>query len=69
MPNEAYIQTHDLWQAWQAVCLSGAGIADLKTLAAYDVDPTEDDAEERVIEIIQDYCACERADNFRKEAA
>lgn len=69
MPNQAYIETHELWQAYNAVCLSGAGIAELKTLAHYDVDATEDDAEERVLEIIQDECAHERADFARKVAA
>ena len=69
MTNQAYIETHELWQAFNAVCLSGAGLEDLAMLAKYDVDPLEDDAEERVIEIINDYCAHERADNLRKVAA
>jgi hypothetical protein len=69
MPNQAYILNHELWQAYQAVCLSGAGKAELATLAEYDIDPLADDAEEWVIEAIEDQCACERADNLRKEAA
>ena len=69
MPNEAYIEAHELMQAFRAVQLSGAGIAELKTLSHYDVDATEDDAEERVVEIILEYCADEQADFLRKEAA
>ena len=70
MATQAYIESHELYTAWQAVCLSGAGLAELKTLAHYDVDATEDDAEERIIEIIEDECAHEWADNRRKlEAA
>lgn len=69
MATQAYIESHELYTAYQAVCLSGAGIAELKTLAHYDVDATEDDAEERIIEIIQDECAHEHADNLRKVAA
>ena len=68
MPNQAYIETHELWQAWQAICLEAAGFGDLKELAKYGVDPLEDD-EDRVIEIIQDECAHEQADNLRKVAA
>ena len=69
MPHQSYIESHELYAAYQAVCLSGAGIAELKTLAHYDVDATEDDAEERIIEIIEDECAHEWADNARKAAA
>ena len=69
MPTQAYIESHELYTAWQAVCLSGAGLAELKTLNFYDVDPTEQDAEERIIEIIHDECAHEWADNARKAAA
>ena len=69
MPTQAYIESHELYAAWQAVCLSGAGLAELKTLAHYDVDATEDDVEERIIEIIEDECAHEWADNARKAAA
>ena len=69
MPNEAYIEAHELMLAFRAVQLSGAGIAELKTLSHYDVDATEDDAEERVVEIILEYCADEQADFLRKEAA
>jgi hypothetical protein len=69
MPTQAYIQNHELWQAYQAVCLSGAGKAELATLAEYDVDALEDDAEGRVIEIINDECAHEKADFQRKVAA
>ena len=69
MPKQAYIESHELYAAYQAVCLSGAGIAELKTLSFYDVDPTEDDAEERIIEIIEDECAHEQADFQRKVAA
>ena len=68
MPTQSYIERHELYTAWQAVCLSGAGIAELKTLAHYDVDATEDDAEERIIEIIEDECAHEWADKARKVA-
>ncbi|MCH2075190.1 MAG: hypothetical protein MK130_10155 [Puniceicoccaceae bacterium] len=69
MPTQSYIEAHELYAAYQAVCLSGAGIAELKTLSFYDVDPTEDDAEERIIEIIEDECAHEQADFQRKVAA
>ena len=70
MATQAYIERHELYTAWQAVCLSRAGIAELKTLAYYDVDATEDDAEERILEIIDDGGAHEWADNRRKlEAA
>ena len=70
MPTQAYIERHELYAAYQAVCLSRAGIAELKTLAYYDVDATEDDAEERILEIIEDECAHEWADKRRKlEAA
>jgi hypothetical protein len=68
MPNEAYIEAHELMLAFRAVQLSGAGLSELQTLAHYDVDATEDDAEERVIEIIQDYCAHEKADFDRRAA-
>ena len=66
MPTQSYIEAHELYAAYQAVCLSGAGIAELKTLSFYDVDPTEDDAEERIIEIIEDECASEAASNAYK---
>ena len=66
MPTQSYIEAHELYAAYQAVCLSGAGLAELKTLAYYDVDATEDDAEERIIEIIQDECASEAASNAYK---
>jgi hypothetical protein len=69
MPTQSYIEAHELWKAYEAVCLSGAGKAELQTLAEYDIDPLADDAEEWVIEAIEDQCACERADNLRKEAA
>lgn len=69
MPTQAYILNHDLWKAYQAVCLSGAGIAELLTLNEYDIDATEDDAEERVVEIIRDECECAQADYRRKVAA
>ncbi len=69
MPNEAFIHNHELWKAYQAVCLSGAGISELLTLNEYDVDATEDGAEDRVIEIILDQCAHEQADFRRKVAA
>lgn len=69
MPTESYILDHDLWQAFEAICLSQGSIDDLKTLAHYDVDATEDDAEDRVIEIINDECAHEQADSRRKVAA
>lgn len=69
MPYSSYILTHELWKAWEALGLGHAGIPELKTLAHYDVDATEDDAEERIIEIIEDECAHEQADNLRKVAA
>ena len=69
MPNQSYIEAHELWKAFEAVCLSGAGKAELETLAYYDVDALADDAEKRVIEIIEDECAHEWADNARKAAA
>ena len=69
MPNQAYIETHDLWKAWQAVCLSGAGVSELQVLADFDIDPLADDAEEWVVEAIEDQCAHERADFARKVAA
>lgn len=68
MPNQAYIETHELWLSYQAVCLSGAGLSELATLNEYGVDPLEDD-EDRVIEIIEDECAHEQADFQRKVAA
>ena len=67
MPTQSYIEAHELYAAYQAVCLSGAGLAELKTLAYYDVDATEDDAEERIIEIIEDECAHECAYHKRKQ--
>ena len=69
MSNEAYIQTHELMAAYTAVCLSGAGKAELETLAHYDVDPLEDDAEDRIVEIIEDECLHAEADFRRKVAA
>ena len=66
MPTQSYIEAHELYAAYQAVCLSGAGLAELKTLAHYDVDATEDDAEERIIESIADECASEAASNAYK---
>lgn len=69
MPSQSYIQNHELMAAYNAVCLSGAGKAELATLAEYDVDPLEADAEDRIIEIIEDECLHEQADNLRKVAA
>jgi hypothetical protein len=69
MPTQTYIEAHELWKAWEAVCLSGAGKAELQTLAEYDIDPLADDAEEWVLEAINDQCAHEWADNARKAAA
>lgn len=66
MPYSSYIHTHELWGAWEALGLGHAGIAELKTFAHYDVDATEDDAEERIIEIIEDECASEAASNAYK---
>jgi hypothetical protein len=68
MPTESYIHDHELWKAWEAVGLSDAGIHELKVLHDYDVDPLED-SEDRVLEIINDECAHERADFDRKVAA
>ena len=65
MPTQSYIQTHELWLSYQAVCLSGAGLSELATLNEYGVDPLEDD-EDRVIEIIEDECASEAASNAYK---
>lgn len=67
MPNEAYIEAHELMLAFRAVQLSGAGIAELQTLSHYDVDATEDDAEERVVEIVKDECDHEYAYHKRKQ--
>ena len=53
MPKQSYIEAHELMAAYNAVLLSGAGKAELETLAEYDIDPLEDDAEARIIEIIQ----------------
>lgn len=69
MPNEAFIEAHELMQAFRAVQLSGAGLSELQTLSHYDVDATEDDAEDRIREIILDYCADEQATYRRKVAA
>ena len=70
MPTQPYIETHELWKAWQAVCLNAAGLSDLQILHDYDIPTLADDAEEWVIEAIEDECAHEFADNQRKlEAA
>lgn len=66
MPTQSYIETHELWQAYQAVCLSGAGKAELETLAHYDIDPLADDAEEWIIEAINDQCASEAVSSAYK---
>lgn len=67
MPNEAYIEAHELMLAFRAVQLSGAGLSELQTLSRYDVDATEDDAEDRIREIILDDCAHEYAYHKRKQ--
>lgn len=71
MPNEAYIEAHELMLAFRAVQFNGAGLSELQTLAHYDVliEATEDDAEDRIREIILDDCAHEAADFARKVAA
>ncbi|MEL6859279.1 MAG: hypothetical protein AAFO74_12905 [Pseudomonadota bacterium] len=66
MPNQSYIEAHELMAAYNAVLLSGAGKAELETLAEYDVDPLEDDAEERIIEIIEDQATSEAVSNAYK---
>lgn len=65
-PNTAYIETHELFLAYQAVCLDGAGKGELTTLAHYDVDPLDPNAEDLIVEIISDQVACEFADNSYK---
>ena len=66
MPNQSYIEAHELMAAYNAVLLSGAGLSDLATLAEYDIDPLEDDAEARIIEIIEDQATSEFASNAYK---
>ena len=68
MPSQSYIDAHELTQAYKAVCLNKAGFGSLQTLAHYDVDPLDDDAEERIIEIIEDQSAEWQAD-YRRDAA
>ena len=65
---QAIIENHELWKAWEAVGLESAGFAELATFAHYDVDPLADDAEQRIIETIEDCCACDYADNARRAA-
>lgn len=64
MPTQSYIEAHKLYQAWQAVCLSGAGKAELQTLAHFDIDPLADDAERLIIEAIED----QAVSNFASDA-
>ena len=66
MPTESYILNHDLWKAWQAVCLNAAGLSDLADLAHYDIDPLADDAEEWIIEAINDQCVSEAVSSAYK---
>lgn len=61
MQNETYIQAHELWQAFTAVSLGQAGLAELETLHAFDVDPLADDFETQVIDAINDQVASEHA--------
>jgi len=68
MRNASYIENHELWQAYQAVCLSGAGKADLQTLAHYDIDPLADDAEDLIREAI-DGQAIDFQIDLRRDAA
>jgi len=72
MPTPTYIQAHELYQAWQAVCLSGAGMAELQTLAHFDIDPLADDAEQMVRDAIEEQAASGFASdvhNIAREAA
>lgn len=61
MPNQAYIETHELWQAFCAVSLGDAGFAELQTFHDYDVDPLASDVETLVIDAINDQSASEFA--------
>lgn len=60
MPNQSYIETHELWSAFQAVSLCGAGFAELQTLHDYDVDPLADDFETQVRDAINDQVLSEQ---------
>jgi hypothetical protein len=65
---ESYIENHELWKAYQAVCLSGAGMAELQTLARFDIDPLADDAEQQVIDAIEDQTVSDFASDAYKIA-
>jgi len=69
MPTQDYINAHELTAAYQAVCRSRAGLKEWAILAEYDVDPLDDDAEERIFEIIEDQAASEWASAERRAAA
>jgi len=68
MPNHSSIEAHELYQAYQAVCLSGAGMAELQTLARFDIDPLADDAEQQVIDAIEDQTVSDFASDAYKIA-
>ena len=61
MPNQSYIEAHELYRAYQAVCLSAAGLSELQTLAGYDIDPLADDLEAWVVQAIESQCVSEFA--------
>ena len=65
---ESYIENHELWKAYQAVCLNGAGFAELQTLEHYDIDPLADDAEQQVIDAIEDQTVSDFASDAYKIA-
>jgi len=68
MPNQACIEAHELYRAYIAVSLSGAGLAELKTFHDFDVDPLSDDLEADVIAEINNQCASDFAGDAYKRS-
>ena len=68
MPNQSYIEAHELYRAYIAVSLSGAGLAELQTFHDFDVDPLSDDLEADVIAEIINQCTSDFAGNAYKRS-
>lgn len=65
---QSYIENHELWKAYQAVCLNGAGFAELQTLEHYDIDPLADDVAQVIRDAIDEQ-ATDFAIDLRRDVA
>jgi len=66
MPNQSYIEAHELYRAYEALLLNAAGLSELQTLASYDIDPLADDLETWVVQAIESQCVSEFASTQHK---